>query len=116
MGAAGQSWPCDHADMSLHGNRVQLGRGYFSPSFERINAKARRRKECKHLAHPLTHIGVQASAPRQTFPLGLMVHKKQFNLKLGNPGENRFPGEGILPKHWRVWQGGDTITFVPSVA
>lgn len=37
--------------------------------------------------------------PRQTFPLGFMVLKKQFNLKLEVPGENRFSGEGVLLKH-----------------
>lgn len=60
METAGLSWLCDHADMGLHGNRVQLGslgEFFFSPSFERINAKARRRKECS------TPVGWHASGP-----------------------------------------------------
>lgn len=47
--------------------------------------------------------------PRQTFPLGFPVLKKQFNLKLETPGGNRFSGERVFLKHWRVWQGGDAI-------
>lgn len=65
-----------------------------------------------HLAHRLPPHTSECRwlAPRQTLPLSFMVFKKQFNLKPEIPGENRFSGERVLLKHWRVWQGGDTIS------
>lgn len=79
MGTAGLSWLCDRADMGLHGNRVQLGSlGEFffllllRESMQR--PEEGRNVQClldgMHLAHPLTHIRVQASAPRANISSG----------------------------------------------
>lgn len=64
-----------------------------------------------HLVHCLPPHTLECRwlTPRQTLPLGFVVLKKWFDLKLEVPGETRFSGERVLLKHWRIWQGGDTI-------
>lgn len=103
------------------------GKGFFLPlppslppsSFKRIRTKGREGNECSVPAGcwvaapgpppPPYTLECRWLTPRQTFPLGFRVLKKQFNVKLETPGGNRFSGERVFLKHWRVWQGGDAI-------
>lgn len=76
MGAAGLSWPCDHADTGLHGNGTTWERFIFLLLLRESTQRPEegRNVQCllgsKHLAHPLTHIGVQASAPKANISSG----------------------------------------------
>lgn len=101
--------------------RYSLGEVYFSP-FERINAKARRRKECSmpvgwHASGPPPHTHQSAGLCPQGkhFLQASWCIRNSLIESWGIQVKNGFPGEGVLPKHWRVWQGGATITFVPPV-